>query len=162
MEERSAVLKPAVRVVTDWNKDKDPFSGRDILKFQYEDSRDKDQCQRVGEDDLTLHPVSGNMVPVSVNIIPGQETDSADHDKQDDHEIDQRVICVGCQGGICSRTPSRSIPALQNADTEWEYKDIQSPGKDQIAAEYRCHQESADQFDTESDSYNKTGQADNS
>ena len=42
------------------------------------------------------------MVPVSVNIIPGQESDSADHDKQDDHEIDQRVICVGCQGGICS------------------------------------------------------------
>ena len=121
MEERSAVLKPAVRVVTDWNKGyKDPFfrPGYPEIPEKEEDSRDKDQCQRVGEDDLTLHPVSGNMVPVSVNIIPGQKTDSADHDKQDDHEIDQRVICVGCQGGnMLPRTPSRSIPALQNADT---------------------------------------------
>ena len=79
------------------------FSDREIFKFQQEekDGRKDTERQGPGHDDLALHPVSGEMIPVCADIIPGQETDAAGDDEQHDRNVDERLICVGGQGGKC-------------------------------------------------------------
>ena len=98
---RSAVLKPAVLGVTDWNRELNSRVPRQLRKFKEEKpgGRSCDQHCRCHQDHLALHPVPAEMEPVPLHILPGQKADASYDDERHDRQIDHWLGRVCSQGG---------------------------------------------------------------